>query len=69
MNENAGQNHEKDKTRREGDDKYRQLFTQMLNGYALHEIICDDQGQPIDPGVQLATGILNIIDAAIQNGR
>ncbi len=49
MRENqAGQNHEKNEPLREGEDKYRQLINQMLNGYALHEIICNDQGQPID---------------------
>ncbi|MBW1671644.1 MAG: PAS domain S-box protein [Deltaproteobacteria bacterium] len=49
MRENqAGQNHEKNEPLREGEDKYRQLINQMLNGYALHKIICNDQGQPID---------------------
>ncbi|MFZ4536155.1 PAS domain S-box protein [Propionivibrio sp.] len=27
---------------------YRTLFSEMLNGFALHEIICDDQGNPAD---------------------
>lgn len=27
---------------------YRMLFEQMLEGFALHELICDDQGTPID---------------------
>ena len=27
---------------------YRNLFDEMLDGFALHEIICDDAGQPID---------------------
>ena len=28
--------------------RFRQLFKEMPDAYALHEIICDDQGQPID---------------------
>lgn len=28
--------------------KYRQLFSTMTEGFALHEIICDDQGKPVD---------------------
>ena len=31
-----------------GDHQYRRLIEQMLNAYSLQEIICDDQGQPID---------------------
>ncbi len=27
---------------------YRMLFEQMLEGFALHELICDEQGAPID---------------------
>ena len=27
---------------------YRQLFTEMTSGFALHEIICDDEGRPCD---------------------
>jgi PAS domain S-box-containing protein/putative nucleotidyltransferase with HDIG domain len=31
------------------DDRlYRSLFDEMLEGFALHEIVCDDQGKPID---------------------
>lgn len=29
-------------------DIYRSLFDEMLEGFALHEIICDDAGKPID---------------------
>ncbi|HEY9069609.1 MAG TPA: PAS domain S-box protein [Candidatus Ozemobacteraceae bacterium] len=32
----------------ESREKYRMLFTSMTNGFALHEIIRDDQGFPID---------------------
>lgn len=28
--------------------KYRQLFNEMLSGFAFHEIICDDNGNPCD---------------------
>lgn len=27
---------------------YRKIFAHMLDGYALHELICDDQGRPVD---------------------
>lgn len=33
---------------RESDEDYRMLFHEMLNGYALHEIICDEAGNPSD---------------------
>ncbi len=33
---------------RESEARYRQLFDTMLDGFALHEVICDDQGRPID---------------------
>jgi PAS domain S-box-containing protein len=29
-------------------DKYHGLFTHMLDGYAVHEIICDKAGNPVD---------------------
>jgi len=32
----------------ESERKYHQLFENMMNGFALHEIICDDEGCPID---------------------
>jgi hypothetical protein len=28
--------------------KYRQLFNEMLSGFALHEVICDENGNPCD---------------------
>lgn len=31
-----------------GEDRFRQLFEQMLEGFALHEIITDPDGHPID---------------------
>jgi len=33
---------------RESEERYRSLFSGMTEGFALHEIICDDQGMPID---------------------
>lgn len=33
---------------KESVSKYRALFEKMLNGYALHEIICDENGNPVD---------------------
>ena len=49
---------------RVNEDKYRTLFTEMLEGFAVHEIICDDAGVPIDyrflsvnPAFERITGI------------
>ncbi len=33
---------------RKSEDQYRTLFREMLGGFALHEIICDAQGRPVD---------------------
>lgn len=33
---------------REREARYRSLFTNMVTGFALHEVICDEQGQPAD---------------------
>jgi len=33
---------------RESEERYRLLFTEMLEGFALHEIICDREGHPVD---------------------
>ena len=35
-------------TLEESEQRYRQLFTSMQEGFALHEIILDAQGQPVD---------------------
>ena len=32
----------------ESDKRYRQLFNSMINGFALHEMIYDEKGQPCD---------------------
>ena len=33
---------------RKSEAEYRTLFNEMLEGFALHEIICDEKGQPVD---------------------
>ena len=33
---------------RESEEKYNRLFSEMIDGFALHEIICDSNGKPID---------------------
>jgi|GEM_PF-413215 len=33
---------------RQAEDRYRRLFEEMSEGYALQEIICDDAGRPVD---------------------
>ena len=35
-------------TLRESEQKYRLLFEKMMNGVALHEIVLDQKGMPID---------------------
>ena len=34
--------------RRTAEENYRRLFNEMLDGFALHEIICDTAGHPVD---------------------
>jgi len=33
---------------RESEERYRSLFSGMTEGFALHEIICDEKGEPVD---------------------
>jgi len=33
---------------RQAEQNHRMLFREMLNGFALHEIICDGEGRPVD---------------------
>ena len=33
---------------KESEEQYRQLFNTMMNGFALHEIICDTSGAPVN---------------------
>lgn len=35
-------------SRKHADEQYRALFNKMLNGFALHEIICNKGGKPVD---------------------
>ena len=34
--------------RKQAEENYRTLFREMIDGFALHEIICDEEGLPID---------------------
>jgi two-component system, cell cycle sensor histidine kinase and response regulator CckA len=34
--------------RKQAEAKYQTLFREMLDGFALHEILCDEQGNPFD---------------------
>jgi PAS domain S-box-containing protein len=49
---------------RKSEEKYRTLFTEMIEGFALHEIICDENGKPVDyrflemnPAFETMTGL------------
>jgi PAS domain S-box-containing protein len=49
---------------RRSEHQFRQLFEEMLSGFALHEIICDTHGQPVDyrfltvnPAFEAMTGL------------
>jgi PAS domain S-box-containing protein len=53
-----------EETLRFSENRYRMLFSEMEEGFALHEIICDDAGKPIDyrfleinPAFELQTGL------------
>jgi len=35
-------------SRKQTEENYRTLFREMIDGFALHEIICDEEGRPID---------------------
>jgi PAS domain S-box-containing protein len=55
---------EADKKIRESEKRYRSLFDKMQEGFALHEIICDENGNPCDyrfleinPAFEKLTGI------------
>jgi hypothetical protein len=30
------------------DIDYKKIFLNMINGFALHQIICDESGKPVD---------------------
>ena len=40
--------HETITAQRKSEQNYQMLFREMLDGFALHEIICDAQGRPVD---------------------
>ena len=53
---------------------YHQLFSEMVDGFALHEIICDENGKPVDyrfleinPAFEKLTGLKaeNLIDRTV----
>lgn len=53
-------------SRRHADEQYRALFTKMLDGFALHEIICDENDKPVDyrflavnPAFERMTGLMS----------
>lgn len=49
MHENhSGQNHQQNKPLPNSEDSYRQLINNIHNGYALYEIVLNDQGHPIN---------------------
>lgn len=52
----------------ETEDRYRRLFEEMNEGYALHEIICDESGKPVDyrflevnPAWERCTGLASAV--------
>ncbi len=53
------------KLKQESESRYNTLFNEMLEGFALHEIICDQNGKPVDyrflnvnPAFEQITGLL-----------
>jgi len=55
-----------EKVLRDSEQRYRLLFTEMQEGFALHEIICDADGVPVDyrflamnPAFEKLTGLSN----------
>ena len=61
---------------RHAEQEYKTLFTEMLDGFALHEIICDDQGRPADyrflavnPSFERMTGLkaVNIVGHTVRD--
>lgn len=58
------QKHLAEEALRVSENRYRSLFSEMMEGFALHEIICDDCGNPVDyrflemnPAFELLTGL------------
>lgn len=59
---------------KESESRYRTLFSEMMEGFALHEIICDKEGKPVDyrflsvnPAFERMTGLSgkNLIDKTV----
>jgi PAS domain S-box-containing protein len=55
---------EERRRRREAEARYRELFTEMQNGFALHEVVPDDDGHPndyrflaVNPAFERMTGL------------
>lgn len=60
---------------KEAEIRFRQLFERMTSGLALHEIICDDSGKPVDyrflevnPAFEQLTGLIgaNIVGRTVR---
>lgn len=50
--------------KKQTEHKYRTLFNEMMDGFALHEIICNEKGEPVDyrfldvnPAFEMLTGL------------
>ncbi|HEY3389775.1 MAG TPA: PAS domain S-box protein, partial [Prolixibacteraceae bacterium] len=65
---------ESEKALKESELRYRTLFSEMMEGFALHEIICNEKGQPIDyqflsvnPAFERITGLTkaNLINKTV----
>jgi len=59
----------------DSEKRYRTLFSEMMEGFALHEIICDKRGKPVDyrflsvnPAFERMTGMLapNLINKTVK---
>ncbi len=64
ISEDVTRRKEMERAVRSSDEKYRSLFNQMLDGFALHEILCDSVGCPVDyrfldvnPAFEVVTGL------------
>ncbi|MBP7736111.1 MAG: PAS domain S-box protein [Spirochaetes bacterium] len=62
-----------EKDLRDSEDKYRRLFTEISSGFALHEMILDDRGNPVDyrfievnPAFENLTGLRDVIGKTVR---
>jgi PAS domain S-box-containing protein len=67
IDKNIKEREKAEKALRESEQKYSSLFNSMLEGFALHEIICDANGKPVDyrfldmnPAFEQLTGLIKI---------